>query len=212
MGTEWTSACGPEDKNDGFSVPAELAGSLYCPLLHYSKPSITSARIWFAIRTMRSFYRKSWFLSTNPGFCTVLLIEGTCKVSKYQPRFTDVYFGVWGSKTICSVKLVGEPVLVKQQNSERVGNSDQITPDPASCPLDRMRPSQKKCRDQEAPPKSAEKRTWNLLLASMKWLHYAIRFLPPLSLLVKDRFMSRSIMVQKSLTPLHEDVGNLWWY
>lgn len=39
---------------------------------------------------------------------------------------------------------VGQPVLVKQQNSERAGNWDQITADPASCPLHHTRPAQKK--------------------------------------------------------------------
>lgn len=107
LGTESTSAHGPEDKNDGLSVPVKPAGILYCPLLCYRKPSITSVRIWFAVRTMCSFYCKSWFLSTclvitNPGFCTVLLIRDTFKVSKYYPHFTNIYFGVWASKTICS--------------------------------------------------------------------------------------------------------------
>lgn len=44
LGTESTSAHGPEDKNDGLSVPVKPAGILYCPRLCYRKPSITSVR------------------------------------------------------------------------------------------------------------------------------------------------------------------------
>lgn len=52
---------------------------------------------------------------------------------------------------------VGELVLMKQRNSETVGNKEEITPDPASYPLDHKRFSQKKCQDKEIQPRHKAK-------------------------------------------------------